>query len=161
MRRAGSVADAGTRSRRPTRGAQRRCRADAAWGYNTAQAFCRRRRRRARRADRRGEGRRRRRRSRRGRRRSRREDAAQLQRAARLVLPDARVARRGAAARETVRRAEKVFREDLARNPNNGRSLYGLWQAQLAKKDRAASATEKLFHDAWKRADVSLRLQDY
>ena len=54
-----------------------------------------------------------------------------------------------------------MFREDLMRNPNNGRSLYGLWQAQLAKKDRAASATEKLFHEAWKRADVSLRIEDF
>jgi tetratricopeptide (TPR) repeat protein len=58
-------------------------------------------------------------------------------------------------------RAEQVFREDLTRNPNNGRSLYGLWQAQLSKKDRAAAATEKLFHDAWKHADVSLRLEDF
>jgi tetratricopeptide (TPR) repeat protein len=58
-------------------------------------------------------------------------------------------------------RAAQAFRDDLTRNPNNGRSLYGLWQAQLAKKDRAAAATEKLFHDAWKRADVSLRLEDF
>jgi tetratricopeptide (TPR) repeat protein len=58
-------------------------------------------------------------------------------------------------------RAEQVFREDLTRNPNNGRSLYGLWQSQLLKKDRAAAATEKLFHEAWKHADVSLRIEDY
>jgi len=58
-------------------------------------------------------------------------------------------------------RAEQVFREDLTRNPNNGRSLYGLWQAQLSRKDRAAAATEKLFRDAWKHADVSLRLEDF
>jgi len=54
-----------------------------------------------------------------------------------------------------------VFRDDLTRNPNNGRSLYGLWQAQLQKKDRAATATEKLFRTAWKHADVSLRLEDF
>ena len=58
-------------------------------------------------------------------------------------------------------RAEQVFRDDLTRNPNNGRSLYGLWQAQLQKKDRAATATEKLFRTAWKHADVSLRLEDF
>ena len=58
-------------------------------------------------------------------------------------------------------RAEQVFRDALTRNPNNGRSLYGLWQAQLSRKDRAAAATEKLFHEAWKHADVSLQLEDF
>jgi tetratricopeptide (TPR) repeat protein len=57
--------------------------------------------------------------------------------------------------------AAQVFRDDLALNPGNGRSLYGLWQTQLTKKDRGAAATEKLFREAWKHADVSLRIADF
>jgi hypothetical protein len=59
-------------------------------------------------------------------------------------------------------RAEQAFREDLTRNPKNGRSLFGLWQTLLLKgKDPAVAATEKQFRDAWKHADVSLRLVDF
>ena len=58
-------------------------------------------------------------------------------------------------------RAEQVFREDLVRNPINGRSLFGLWQTLLAKKDPAAAATRQQFQQAWKYADVSLRVADY
>ena len=57
--------------------------------------------------------------------------------------------------------AAQVFRDDLERNPGNGRSLFGLWQAQLSKKDPAAAATEKQYRAAWKHADVSLRLADF
>jgi hypothetical protein len=58
--------------------------------------------------------------------------------------------------------AEQVFRDDLSRNPRNGRSLFGLWQTLLLKgKDPARAATEKQFRDAWKHADVSLRLVDF
>ena len=58
--------------------------------------------------------------------------------------------------------AEQVFKADLARNPRNGRSLFGLWQTLLLKgKDPAAAVTEKQFRDAWKHADVSLRLVDF
>jgi len=57
--------------------------------------------------------------------------------------------------------AAQVFRDDLARNPRNGRSLYGLWQTQLTTKDREAAATERQFLEAWKYADVSLRLRDF
>ena len=57
--------------------------------------------------------------------------------------------------------AAQVFRDDLARNPRNGRSLYGLWQTQLTTKDREAAATERQFLEAWKHADVSLRLLDF
>jgi tetratricopeptide (TPR) repeat protein len=53
--------------------------------------------------------------------------------------------------------AEAVFWEDLKKNPENGWSLFGLWQAQKAqgKKDDAAH-TEARFHRAWKHADVQL-----
>jgi tetratricopeptide (TPR) repeat protein len=53
--------------------------------------------------------------------------------------------------------AETVYWEDLRRNPANGWSLYGAWQALLAqgKKDQAA-VVETRFKQAWSRADVTL-----
>jgi tetratricopeptide (TPR) repeat protein len=45
--------------------------------------------------------------------------------------------------------AERVFRDDLARNRNNPRSLYGLAQALKAQK-KDASATMAAFETAWK-----------
>ena len=57
--------------------------------------------------------------------------------------------------------AAQVFREDLARNPNNGRSLFGLWQAQRAAGDPAAAATQKQFKAAWSHADTRLQLADF
>jgi tetratricopeptide (TPR) repeat protein len=56
--------------------------------------------------------------------------------------------------------AEQVFRDDLARNPKNGRSLFGLTRALRAQK-KDASAVERQFRAAWKHADVSLRLEDF
>jgi cytochrome c-type biogenesis protein CcmH/NrfG len=52
-----------------------------------------------------------------------------------------------------------VFRKDLERNPRNGRSLFGLWQALLAQ-GRTAEA-ERAFKEAWSRADVELKLTDF
>ncbi len=47
--------------------------------------------------------------------------------------------------------AEKVFREDLKRNPRNPRSLWGLEQALKAqKKDYDASFIENQFRASWK-----------
>ena len=57
--------------------------------------------------------------------------------------------------------AERVFRDDLTRNPNNGRSLFGLWQTLLAMKKDSAAAAEKQFDEAWKHADIKLRLADF
>ena len=61
-------------------------------------------------------------------------------------------------------RAEQVFREDLTRNPNSGRSLFGLWQVLLLTRKHsekaAVAATEKQFRNAWKHADAMLRLED-
>ena len=53
--------------------------------------------------------------------------------------------------------AEKIYREDLARNPDNGWSLFGLAQS-LRAQDRTAEAmqAEERFRRAWARADVSL-----
>jgi tetratricopeptide (TPR) repeat protein len=56
--------------------------------------------------------------------------------------------------------AERVFRDDLARNPGNARSLFGVWQSLIAAKKPGASA-EKQFRDAWKHADVQLTLADF
>lgn len=53
--------------------------------------------------------------------------------------------------------AEKVYRDDLRRNPNNGWSLYGLTESLKAQgKTKQAAAEEKRFQKAWKRADVKL-----
>ncbi len=57
--------------------------------------------------------------------------------------------------------AEKVFREDLAKNPRNPRSLFGLRQA-LKAQDRNYDAwfVEKEFHNSWKGGDAPLKLED-
>lgn len=53
--------------------------------------------------------------------------------------------------------AEAVFREDLARNRNNGRSLYGLAAALRAQgRDREARTMQAAFTRAWHRADITL-----
>jgi len=53
--------------------------------------------------------------------------------------------------------AEAVYREDLARNPNNGWSLYGLAESLRAQgKNSEARAVDAQFKDAWQNADVTL-----
>jgi tetratricopeptide (TPR) repeat protein len=53
--------------------------------------------------------------------------------------------------------AEKVYREDLRRFPENGWSLYGLAQALRAQgKNTEADATETRFRQAWASTDVTL-----
>ena len=57
--------------------------------------------------------------------------------------------------------AEKVFREDLARNPRNGRSLFGLAESLKAqKKTSDAIWVDRQFAAAWKDADTKLRIDD-
>ncbi len=53
--------------------------------------------------------------------------------------------------------AERVYREDLRRWPENGWSLHGLSRCLRARgaNDQAA-AVERRFRDAWARADVSI-----
>jgi tetratricopeptide (TPR) repeat protein len=58
--------------------------------------------------------------------------------------------------------AEAVYRQDLARNPNNGWSLFGLSQALHRQgKTSEAAATDARFADAWKQADVSLHASTF
>ena len=53
--------------------------------------------------------------------------------------------------------AEKVYREDLRRFPENGWSLFGLTQALRAQgKTKEAAATEARFRKAWPDTDVTL-----
>jgi hypothetical protein len=53
-----------------------------------------------------------------------------------------------------------VFREDLTRNPRNGRSLYGLWKALDARQRATEGAWVKVqFEQAWAHADVQPNLQ--
>jgi tetratricopeptide (TPR) repeat protein len=53
--------------------------------------------------------------------------------------------------------AETVFREDLARHPENGWSLYGLARSlhMQGKREDAAAAAAR-FEKAWQRADLKL-----
>jgi tetratricopeptide (TPR) repeat protein len=51
--------------------------------------------------------------------------------------------------------AERVYREDLKRNPENGWSLFGLLQSQRMQ-GKASAETETRFRDAWKHADIVL-----
>jgi len=57
--------------------------------------------------------------------------------------------------------AEKIFREDLQRNPRNPRTLFGLTQALKAQnRDADAAWTDSQFKTAWKSADTQLRIPD-
>ena len=59
--------------------------------------------------------------------------------------------------------ADLVFREDLERNPNNGRSLWGRWQV-LRASDGDVPATlvvRRRFQDAWSESDTTLKLDDF
>jgi tetratricopeptide (TPR) repeat protein len=57
--------------------------------------------------------------------------------------------------------AEKVFREDLKRNPKNGRSLFGLIESLKAQgKTKEAEAMQKEFSEAWKAANVKLKIEE-
>jgi len=53
--------------------------------------------------------------------------------------------------------AEAVYRQDLARIPDNGWSLFGLARSlRLQKKDAEAEALEARFGEVWKLADVTI-----
>jgi hypothetical protein len=57
--------------------------------------------------------------------------------------------------------AEKVFREDLDRNPRGGRSLFGLMKALQAQgKTHAAQIIQRQFDTAWRNADTELKVED-
>jgi tetratricopeptide (TPR) repeat protein len=57
--------------------------------------------------------------------------------------------------------AEKVFREDLERNPRNPRSLFGLSEA-LRAQNRAYDAqfVDKQFQSNWKGTEIKLKVAD-
>lgn len=56
--------------------------------------------------------------------------------------------------------AEKAFRADLARRPENGWSLHGLTQSLRAQqKMKEADAVEVRFRKAWKAADIELAVR--
>jgi tetratricopeptide (TPR) repeat protein len=58
--------------------------------------------------------------------------------------------------------AERVYREDLARNPKNGWSLFGLAKSIEAQGDAArADSTRQEFREAWQRADIELTSSDF
>lgn len=52
--------------------------------------------------------------------------------------------------------AEQVYREDLARHPENGWALYGLGESLRAQGKPDAVAVEERFQKAWARADIRL-----
>jgi tetratricopeptide (TPR) repeat protein len=57
--------------------------------------------------------------------------------------------------------AEEVFREDLAQNPRNPRSLFGLLETLKAqKKSSDAAWVQAQFDEAWKSADTKLSFKD-
>jgi thioredoxin-like negative regulator of GroEL len=57
--------------------------------------------------------------------------------------------------------AETVFREGLKRSPKNGRLLFGLIKALNAQgKVEASALVKQEFDEAWKYADVKLRIDD-
>jgi tetratricopeptide (TPR) repeat protein len=57
--------------------------------------------------------------------------------------------------------AEKVFREDLDRNPRNPRSLYGLQEALKKQgRDYDAGFIEKQFKASWKGGATGLKMED-
>jgi tetratricopeptide (TPR) repeat protein len=57
--------------------------------------------------------------------------------------------------------AEQVFREDLARNRRNGRSLFGLTESLKAQgRAREAELVRREFERAWKSADTQLKISD-
>jgi tetratricopeptide (TPR) repeat protein len=57
--------------------------------------------------------------------------------------------------------AEKVFRQDLERNPRNPRSLFGLSEALRAQnRTYDAQFVDKQFQANWKSTDIKLRVAD-
>jgi tetratricopeptide (TPR) repeat protein len=58
--------------------------------------------------------------------------------------------------------AERVYREDLGRQPNNGWSLYGLARSlRLQDKPAEAEPIEARFQEVWKDADVKITSSCY
>ncbi len=57
--------------------------------------------------------------------------------------------------------AEAAFREGLRETPRDGRMLFGLMQSlRVQGKIEAAGMVRQEFEEAWKKADVTLRIED-
>ncbi|MEA2711505.1 MAG: hypothetical protein QOF78_4106, partial [Phycisphaerales bacterium] len=59
--------------------------------------------------------------------------------------------------------AENVFRQHLAKEPRNGRGLFGLWkslEAQGGERKHDADFVRREFEKAWKNADTKLTVED-
>jgi tetratricopeptide (TPR) repeat protein len=57
--------------------------------------------------------------------------------------------------------AEAVFRQAIAKQPRDGRLLFGLWQSLVAqKRESEAALVEQQFNAAWKDATVKLTIED-
>lgn len=55
-------------------------------------------------------------------------------------------------------RAEEVYKQELTQFPNNGWSLYGLYESQKQQgKEGEAKISFKQFEKAWTRADIRLK----
>ena len=60
-----------------------------------------------------------------------------------------------------TKEAERIFRDDLRRNPRNPRSLFGLRESLKAQhRDADAEWVEREFKAAWAGADTKLELKD-
>ena len=60
-----------------------------------------------------------------------------------------------------AREAEATFREGLRRTPRDGRMLFGLIESLKAQgKTEAAGMVRREFEEAWKKADVTPRVED-
>jgi tetratricopeptide (TPR) repeat protein len=60
-----------------------------------------------------------------------------------------------------AKEAEAVFREAIARQPRDGRLLFGLWQSLVAqKRDSEAAMVQSQFETAWKGATSKLAIED-
>jgi tetratricopeptide (TPR) repeat protein len=58
--------------------------------------------------------------------------------------------------------AEKIYREDLARQPNNGWSLYGLARSlHLQDKHDEAAQIDAQFENIWRDADIKITSSCY
>jgi len=58
--------------------------------------------------------------------------------------------------------AEKVFRDDLNRNPRNPHSLFGLWKTLDAEQKTAdADWVRREYEAAWKGGSIQLRIEDF
>ncbi len=58
--------------------------------------------------------------------------------------------------------AEKVFRDDLSRNPRSPRSLFGLWKAlEAEQKPVDADWARRSFEAAWRGTANQLRIEDF